>query len=99
MLSGIVEALRNGTIQNLTNQNNNKIAIDNLHNKYIALFGIGTGISHAIAEIDNNGEFKFITDGHGSKLRVQVDIMKIYRYCKLLNNVWNKLAAKKKLLF
>ncbi|XVN42612.1 MAG: hypothetical protein RCG15_08555 [Candidatus Rickettsia vulgarisii] len=65
----MLEAVKNGANQDFINQNGTKIPRDNLYNKYIALLGIG----HTIAKIGTDGELKFITDGHASKLCIQVD--------------------------
>lgn len=44
-----------------------------LRNKHVAMFGIGTGLGHAIAHVESNGDYQFVTDGHASKLQIHVD--------------------------
>jgi hypothetical protein len=44
-----------------------------LYGRQVALLGIGTGLGHAIARIDDEERFTFVTDGHASKLRLPVD--------------------------
>lgn len=44
-----------------------------LRGKRVGVLGIGTGLGHAIADVDASGEMKFVTDGHASKLRIKVD--------------------------
>ena len=41
--------------------------------RQVALLGVGTGLGHAIARVDDAGEYHFITDGHASKLCMPVD--------------------------
>ena len=73
MLAGMLEGIQTGKIKNLTDQNGKEISGFSLPRKHVAVFGIGTGIGHAIAKVNDDGAFGFVTDGHASKLRVKVD--------------------------
>ena len=69
MLAGMLESLlKSGGIVT-----DSKGRVLKLYGKTIAVFGIGTGIGHAIVHLNISGEFHFVTDGHASKLRIAVD--------------------------
>ncbi len=75
MLAGMLDVIR---------QSKTAAAITwkQLHGKTVALFGIGTGLGHSIAKVANDGQgYQFVTDGHASKLLIDVDApdLKIYQ--------------------
>lgn len=59
MLAGMIDSLKKRGLS--------------LNNRQVAMFGIGTGLGHAIAKFDQDGGYKFVTDGHASKLKIQID--------------------------
>jgi len=78
MVQDIVNSPRTGDSRAvLKDQYENKINPSTLLGqqvaKRVALFGIGTGLGHAIVDVDGKGGMHPITDGHASKLRVPVD--------------------------
>lgn len=74
MLAGMMEnILTNKMKDTILDQFGNEVTGINMRNQRVALFGIGTGIGHTIMQVDENGGFKPVTDGHASKLRVKVD--------------------------
>jgi len=73
MLAGLIEGVSKNHLKGLANQTGEAVNKYSLPRKHVGLFGIGTGIGHAIAAVENDGSFKFVTDGHASKLRLKVD--------------------------
>lgn len=74
MLSGMVgELLAEHRQANLVNSEGYHIHPTDFKKTQFALLGLGTGVGHAIGEIDENGTLNFITDGHASKLMIKVD--------------------------
>ncbi len=75
MLVGMIDAVTSEIIRDgsLSDQNGNKIFKKDFAGKYVAFFGLGTGVGHAIAKFDEELNYTFVTDGHASKLHVNVD--------------------------
>ena len=76
MLAGLLDAIhskREGTDGKVVDQHGKLLRPTELAGKHVALFGIGTGIGHAIAKVQKDGSFDFVTDGHASKLRLKID--------------------------
>lgn len=77
MFSGMLDAAKQqkpGDIALFTGLNGNSMQPGALGGKRVAMFGIGTGLGHCIADMDPNGSMKgFVTDGHGSELLLKVD--------------------------
>ena len=73
MLAGQLEAINTKRISGLLDHNGKELVATDLRNQFVGLFGIGTGVGHAIAKVDGKGGFTFATDGHASKLRVPFD--------------------------
>jgi len=74
MLAGMMDAIRTQTAEGLVDQNGKDVTKFGLAKQHVALFGIGTGVGHAIVNMDISGnDYKFVTDGHASKLRVKID--------------------------
>lgn len=73
MLAGILEHIQGPEGITLADQDGDEIGKFSLQRKHVALFGIGTGIGHAIASVGDDGGYQFVTDGHASKLRIAVD--------------------------
>lgn len=65
-----------------------------------ALFGLGTGLGHAIVEDPLADALKFVTDGHASKLAIKVDaedvsaLMRADRFLEDHKKVSNRIAYK-----
>lgn len=72
MLAGMLEGIQDGTVRELKDQHGYDFKKLSLRNRYVGLLGLGTGLGHAIAEVKDGG-FRFVTDGHASKLLVKVD--------------------------
>jgi hypothetical protein len=72
MMAGVLNALRSGEAT-ATDQDGGKVRFDNLKRDQVALFGIGTGIGHSIVRLDRQGNATAVTDGHASKLLLEVD--------------------------
>jgi hypothetical protein len=74
MLTRMIRGIRKGHYTNLRDQHENPVSLHSLLGRHVALLGIGTGVGHAIAaNVDEEGRFRFVTDGHASKLRVPVE--------------------------
>ena len=73
MLAGIVEGVTKGHAKALKSHKGESVGKYSLPRQHVGLFGIGTGVGHAIASVKDNGSFEIVTDGHASKLRVRVD--------------------------
>jgi hypothetical protein len=73
MAVAIVEGVKAGDIQGLQNHDGSPATLDGWKGKKIGMFGIGVGLGHTILDVDATGGYKIVTDGHASKLRVQVD--------------------------
>ncbi len=73
MLAGMLESIQADTAGGLVDQHGETLGRTSLkEGTYVGLLGLGTGLGHAISRMEKNG-FKFVTDGHASKLRVKVD--------------------------
>lgn len=71
MLAGMLNNIKMGNAGEMKDQNGDPVPPAMVRGT-VALFGIGTGIGHAIARMKGDG-YEFVTDGHASKLWVQVD--------------------------
>lgn len=72
MLSGIVEHLKHCKSQDLPKDQEGAVFRPDALRDQTALFGIGTGVGHAIVKMVKEHP-QFITDGHASKLLIEVD--------------------------
>lgn len=73
MLAGMLAHMLSGDPKYLcSDQDGGAITPATLNGRRVGMFGIGTGIGHAIADV-RDGNFNFVTDGHASKLWVEVD--------------------------
>lgn len=74
MLAGMVDAIKYGKAAELKDDTGAALDAEALNGKRVALFGIGTGIGHAIIQTEKPGQpQQFVTDGHASKLWIKVD--------------------------
>lgn len=92
-LLGITSMIKKGTVKGLTDQHNASFGFEDTKGNHVAYIGIGTGIGHAIMYVDHNGTTQFKTDGHASKLWVDVtaeDLEKVVR----AKDSWNAMHPK-----
>lgn len=73
MIDDIVHSSRADKRTALHDQDGNEIKPSTLLNRRVAMFGIGTGLGHAIVDVSKKGNMKFVTDGHASRIRLTVD--------------------------
>jgi len=73
MLAGMLQFIQDGLCST--------VRVNDIAGRSVALMGLGTGIGHAIAKVDESGNYRFVTDGHASKLWLELDPedAKIYR--------------------
>lgn len=91
-LMGIVDRIKKDAAGALVDQHGNAFRFDSAKGNTLAYIGIGTGVGHAIMFIDPNGTTQFKTDGHASKLWVDVpasDIAKVEQ----AKDRWNAMHA------
>lgn len=73
MIQGMIQSLHHGEAF-ATDQNGNALPLD--QTSQIGLFGIGTGVGHTIVihnVANGNHHIEHVTDGHASKLLIDVD--------------------------
>lgn len=74
MMAGTLETIRQSGAPLLRDAQGNKQGKTALAGKQVALFGIGTGVGHAIAKLDKHHRVeRFITDGDAGSLVLPID--------------------------
>ena len=74
MLAGMIQSIQSENRPPMHDHLGEEVTAKCLIGNYVGLIGLGTGLGHAIAHIDDSQHYHFVTDGHASKLRIKADI-------------------------
>lgn len=73
MLAGMIKSIQSRSRAPMCDHTGREVKPECLNNRYIGLIGLGTGLGHAIVFVDSDTHYRFVTDGHASKLRIATD--------------------------
>ena len=73
MLAGMIKSIQAKERPDMFDQKGKILKPHCVTGNHVGLIGLGTGLGHAIIHVNSDTSYRFVTDGHASKLKVSVD--------------------------